>query len=343
MPTLDNGSRRFPEEEQLSVLVTGGAGYIGSHAVKELLRRNLKTIVLDDLSQGHRQAVKGSALVVERLQNEKALVRLIERFNITDVIHFAASSLVGESMKDPQKYYCNNVCGTLSLLRAMLSRGVKRIIFSSTASVYGEAEETPITEEARSAPTNVYGRSKWMIEEILRDYARAYDIRYVSLRYFNVAGADESGELGEDHSPETHLIPIIMEVLLGRRDHLDLYGTDYPTEDGTCIRDYIHVTDLAVAHILSLQWLESGGLSRVYNLGNGSGFSNRQVIATAERAAGSKIAVREADRRPGDPAVLVASSERIQSELGWRPRCSDLESIITSAWRWHSGHPEGFT
>jgi len=326
----------------MAILVTGGAGYIGSHCVKALREAGRDVIVYDDLSTGHRQAVQGAPLVRADLRDARRLEATLRRHKVTAVIHFAAKSLVGESMKDPQKYYDNNVGGALSLLEAMRGARVGQIVFSSSAATYGEPEKVPITEEARQRPTSVYGRTKLLMEQILSDFEAAYGLRWMALRYFNVAGADDSGEIGEDHRPETHLIPIIFQVLLGQRDHLDLYGTDYPTPDGTCIRDYIHVTDLIDAHLLALKRLEADAASRAYNLGNGQGFSNREIIQTVERVTGKKVKVNETGRRAGDPAVLVASSERAVAELGWQPQHALLDRIVESAWRWHSVHPKGY-
>ncbi|MBP2652424.1 MAG: galE, partial [Firmicutes bacterium] len=265
-----------------------------------------------------------------------------EKNKIDAVVHFAAASLVGESMTNPGKYYTNNVVGTLSLLEAMLAADVKKLVFSSTAAVYGEPELWPITETAPVAPTNVYGRTKLMIEQILADYSRAYQLSYVSLRYFNAAGALAGGLIGEDHSPETHLLPLILKTALGQRSSIDVYGTDYPTEDGTCIRDYIHVVDLADAHVKALGHLAGGGTSRIYNLGSENGYSVSAVIDQAKQITGVDFTVKEAERRAGDPAVLVASAKKISAELGWKPRYSTLPDIISSAWNWHRKNPAGY-
>ncbi len=326
----------------MSVMVTGGAGYLGSHMVRQLIEAETEVVAYDNLSKGHREAVRKAPLIEGDIRNSSRLAGAIEKYAVKSVIHFAASSLVQESMEDPQKYYLNNVGGTLNLLKVLLEKGVNQIIFSSTAAVYGEPEKVPIKEDAALDPINVYGRSKLMIEQILADYSRAFGLRYVSLRYFNVAGAHPSGEIGEDHSPETHIIPLIMKTLLGQRENFTLFGTDYPTEDGTCVRDYIHVMDLCDAHLLALSWLAKGGESRVYNLGNGKGFSNRQLIKTAGQVTGKKLNLIEGIRRPGDPAVLVASSDRISRELGWKPRFPSLEAIMDSAWHWHRSHPKGY-
>lgn len=326
----------------MTILVTGGAGYIGSHTIKELTAQGNQVVAYDNLSRGHRKAVQGVPLVVGDLNDTEMLASVMNDYSVSSVIHFAAESQVGESMSDPQKYYLNNVAGTLNLLKVMKEKGVSKIVFSSSAATYGEAGENSITEECPQNPTSVYGRTKWMMEQIMEDYDRAYGIRYVALRYFNAAGAHRTGDIGEDHTPETHLIPIIIQTLLGKREKLYIFGTDYPTPDGTCIRDYIHVTDLAQAHILALKWLDQGGQSRVYNLGSGNGFSVMEVVKTVERVTGRKVPWEVSERRPGDPAVLVASSTKIARELGWNPEYPSLDQIIESAWRWHQSHPEGF-
>jgi len=326
----------------MAVLVTGGAGYIGSHTVRELQKLGRKVVVYDNLSRGHREAVQGAPLVVGDLLDFERLEKIIREYEVTSVIHFAADSQVGESMVHPEKYYFNNVTGTLNLLKAMKNNGVKRIVFSSSAATYGEPEAVPITEDLPKNPTSVYGRTKWMMEQIMNDYDKAYGLKYIALRYFNAAGADPDADIGEDHHPETHLIPIIMQVLLGKRESVSIFGVDYPTPDGTCIRDYIHVTDLASAHILALDALENGKESSVYNLGNGNGFSVKEIIDTVEKVTGKKVPRVEAERRPGDPAVLIASSQKIMKELGWKPKFNRIEQIIETAWRWHESHPNGF-
>jgi len=326
----------------MAVLVTGGAGYIGSHAVAALLERGEDVVVVDNLQQGHRAAVLGGKLYVGDLRDEAFLNGVFSDNNIDAVIHFAANSLVGVSMKDPGSYYHNNVYGTLCLLEAMNRHGVKRIVFSSTAATYGEPERVPIDERDRTEPTNAYGETKLAMERMLKWFDIAHGMKYTALRYFNAAGAHESGKIGEDHSPETHLVPIVLETALGKRPHISIFGDDYPTEDGTCIRDYIHVSDLADAHILAVERLRSGGDSAVYNLGNGTGFSVRQVIDIARRVTGRDIPAKVEPRRAGDPAVLVASSARAREELGWRPSRDSLEDIIRSAWEWHQSHPDGY-
>ena len=335
----------------MNILVTGGAGYIGSHTVKELLAKGYWPITYDNLSEGHRNAVLGGEFVEADLSDEGKLRETFEKYSIDAVMHFAASCLVGASVENPQKYYHNNVSNGLNLLRVMLEYKVKKFIFSSSAAVYGEAKETPITEEHPLAPVNPYGRSKSMFENILADFNRAYGLKYISLRYFNAAGADQDGKIGEEHNPETHLIPLLLNQALSTGQEIQgnsinslrIFGTDYPTTDGTCIRDYIHVTDLAHAHILSLEALKDGMESQVFNLGNGNGYSVKEVIEVAREVTKEEIPVVEAERRPGDPAVLVASSEKIKRELGWKPRFPELEKIIESAWKWHKRNPDGFS
>ncbi len=307
-----------------------------------LTQAGFETVTLDNLSKGHRAAVRVGELVVGDISDARLLDELFQAHRFEAVVHFAANSLVGESMVDPAKYYVNNVSGGLQLLEAMQRHGVMRLVFSSTAAVYGEPEEVPIREDFTLQPTNVYGESKLMIEKILRDYSRAYGLRAISLRYFNAAGADPSGMIGEDHDPETHLIPLVLQAALKQRSEVRVFGTDYPTIDGTCIRDYIHVNDLAEAHVLTLQALLDGAETTAYNLGNGLGYSVREVITTTEEVIGQKLPVIEEGRRPGDPAALVASSERIQRELSWQPKFGDLRKIIETAWNWHRNHPQGF-
>jgi len=326
----------------MAVLVTGGAGYIGSHAVAALLEKGEDVVVVDNLYQGHREAVLGGKLYVGDLRDEAFLARVFAENDIDGVIHFAANSLVGESMQNPGKYYHNNVYGTLCLLEAMKKADVKRIVFSSTAATYGEPEKVPIDEFDRTLPTNAYGETKLAMEKMIRWFDHAHGVKYVSLRYFNAAGAHASGKIGEDHNPESHLIPLVLQVALGQREFISVFGDDYPTEDGTCIRDYIHVSDLADAHVLALDRLRRGGGSAVYNLGNGTGFSVKQVIELSREVTGHPIPARVEARRAGDPAVLVASSERARSELGWKPGRDKLADIISSAWEWHRSHPRGY-
>lgn len=318
------------------ILVVGGAGYIGSHLVKELVKEK-EVVVLDNLSTGHRWAVDERAVFVEGdLGNQADLDRVFSTYRVEAVMHFAANSLVGESVVDPMKYYENNVAATLTLLKVMKKYEVRNFIFSSTAATYGIPGVDIITEETPTNPINPYGRSKLMVEHILRDYAGAYGFQYVVLRYFNAAGAYDTAEIGENHDPETHLIPIILQHLVGERQSISIFGSDYNTPDGTCIRDYIHVTDLARAHILALDALLTGRkATATYNLGNGLGYSVKEVIETCEKVTGKTANSLMAERREGDPARLVASSEKIFNELGWKAEYS-LEKIIASAWKWHS-------
>jgi len=323
------------------ILVTGGAGYIGSHVVKELIRQGHQPVVFDNLQTGHHKAVKSVPFIEGDLADQGKLKETFRSYCIDAVMHFAAACLVGESVNDPLKYFNNNVKNSLELLEIMKKYRVKNIVFSSSAAVYGEPEKIPIPEEHPCAPTNPYGETKWIFEKVLQAFCEDGKLNYASLRYFNAAGADPEGELGEDHSPETHLIPIVLRAALNG-DAVPIYGTDYTTPDGTCIRDYIHVTDLAQAHILALNRLERGGISGTYNLGNGNGYSVKEVIETARKLTGRKISVVESPRRPGDPARLVASSEKIRKELGWVPKYPDLETIIETAWEWHRKHPNGY-
>lgn len=315
------------------ILVVGGAGYIGSHMVKALLEAEFEVLVLDNLSTGYRELISGGTLVQGSLGDRDLLDSLFQSHSIDAVMHFAAFSLVGESVQNPLIYYRNNIAETLSLIEAMVSHRIERFIFSSTAAVYGEPERTPIDEDHPRQPTNPYGTSKLCVERILEDCARAYGLRFISLRYFNAAGADASGTIGEMHNPETHLIPLVLRSALSQ-EPVRIFGTDYPTPDGTCIRDYIHVTDLAQAHLLSLQALLDGSGSCAYNLGNSIGYSVRQVIDLAGKVTGRTIPVVEEQRRAGDPAILVADSGKIKEALNWKPDYEDLEKIIATAWKW---------
>ncbi|MCG2828617.1 UDP-glucose 4-epimerase GalE [Methanothermobacter sp. K4] len=316
------------------ILIVGGAGYIGSHVNKFLSERGYETLILDNLTKGHRESVKWGEFIEGDLGDRIILERIFTRYDIEAVMHFAAFTDVGESVQKPGDYYRNNVTNTMNLLDSMLENGVSRFIFSSTCAVYGNPSSIPITEEHPLNPISPYGRSKLMVEEILRDYSDAYGLSYVSLRYFNAAGADPDGEIGELHEPETHLIPIVLDAAMGLRDSVRIFGTDYPTPDGTCIRDYIHVMDLADAHWRALEYLE-GERSGVFNLGNGNGFSVREVIETCREVTGASIRVVEDERRPGDPPELVGSSKMAREILGWKPAFTELEEIIKTAWNWH--------
>jgi UDP-glucose-4-epimerase GalE len=329
------------DAEPGAILVTGGAGYIGSHAAKILAGEGRRVVVYDNLSAGHRAAVRWCDLVVADLHDTETLRRTIRDYRVGAVMHFAALASVGASVRDPSSYYRENLEATLGLLRAMVDEGVQPIIFSSTAAVYGEPAETPITESHDTRPINPYGETKLAVERALGHFERAYGVRSIALRYFNAAGADPDGDLGEDHRPEAHLIPVAIAAALGG-EPLRVYGADYPTPDGTCLRDYIHVTDLALAHSLALRRLETGGASAAYNLGNGHPFSVKEVVAAVERVSGRRVPCRDAARRDGDPSVLFASSERIRRDLGWRPAISSLDEIVQTAWRWRSSHPRGF-
>jgi UDP-glucose-4-epimerase GalE len=316
------------------ILITGGAGYIGSHVVKELRMRGYRPLVYDNLSTGHRWAIKGDELIEADLGDKRHVEEILHKEKPLAVMHFAASSIVGDSVERPELYFRNNVINSFSLLEAMLACGVKCFIFSSSAAVYGTPHRVPIVEDHPVSPVNPYGECKVFVERALRWYEEAHGLRYISLRYFNAAGADPEAELGEAHNPETHLIPRVLDVAMGKMPFIEIYGTDYDTPDGTCIRDYIHVTDLAQAHILALEALLDGNPSRVYNLGTQRGSSVSEVVDVARAVTGHTIPVRESSRRQGDPPVLVASSERIKKELGWKPRYDDLKTIVETAWRW---------
>lgn len=327
----------------MNILVCGGAGYIGSHVTRALLDSGENVVVLDNLVTGHVDAVDTRAkLEIGDLQDENFLDRVFTTNKIDGVIDFAAYSLVGESVGEPLKYFENNFYGTLCLLKAMKKYKVNNIVFSSTAATYGEAENMPILESDKTEPTNPYGESKLAVEKMLKWCDNAYGLKYTALRYFNVAGAHESGEIGEDHNPETHLIPIILQVALSKREKISIYGDDYPTKDGTCIRDYIHVMDLADAHILALKRLINGGNSDIFNLGNGAGFSVKEVIEVARIVTKHPIPAEVSPRRAGDPAKLIASSAKAMKELNWMPKYNSVEKIIESAWKWHSNHPNGY-
>jgi len=331
----------------MSILVAGGAGYIGSVTVEELVKRGEEVVILDDLSKGYKRAVHPSAKFVKGdIGDEMLLDKVIKDYVIDSVIHFAAVSLVGESMKMPENYFDINVVRSLKLLNSMLRNGVKKIIFSSTAAVYGEPQNIPILESEETNPVNNYGKTKLFFEETLDVYRKAYGLKYISLRYFNAAGASEN--YGENHNPETHLIPIILEVVQGKRDYVEVYGDDYPTKDGSCIRDYIHIIDIAEAHILALEALRKSRIQAylsptdIYNLGNGNGYSVFEVINCVKEVSGKNIPIKIGKRRVGDPSILVASSEKIKKELGWKPRFPELKSIVQSAYSWRLKYPEGY-
>lgn len=327
----------------MAILVCGGAGYIGSHVVKLLAENNEEVVVIDNLETGHVDAVDERAILeLGDLKDEEFLNRVFSKHKIDGVIDFAAFSLVGESVFEPLKYFENNFYGTLCLLKAMKKYDINNIVFSSTAATYGEAENIPILETDKTEPTNPYGESKLAVEKMFKWAANAYGLKYTVLRYFNVAGAYPTGEIGEAHSCETHLIPIILQVALGQREKIGIYGDDYPTEDGTCIRDYIHVMDLADAHLLALNRLKNGGDSQIFNLGNGEGFSVKQVIEVARKITKHSIPAEVSPRRAGDPAKLVASSKKATEMLNWKPKYNKLEQIIESAWNWHKNNPNGY-
>ena len=320
-----------------TILVTGGAGYIGSHAVKALQQVGYKIVILDNLVYGHRDIAEilGVELIIGDTNDRALLDQLFSDRQITAVMHFAAYAYVGESVTQPDKYYRNNVVGTLSLLEAMVTANIKNFVFSSTCATYGVPQQIPITEDHPQAPINPYGATKLMVERILQDFDVAYGLKSVIFRYFNAAGADPEGAIGEDHHPETHLIPLILQTALGKREAITVYGTDYPTDDGTCIRDYIHVNDLADAHVLGLQYLLEGNQSEIFNLGNGNGFSVKEVIDAAKRITGKPINVIFGDRRAGDPPALVGSAAKAQSILHWQPKYADINLILQHAWQWH--------
>ncbi len=320
-----------------TILVTGGAGYIGSHAVLALKHAGYEVVVLDNLVYGHRDLVEKLQvkLIVGDLCDRTLLDDLFNNHNISAVMHFAAYAYVGESVTNPSIYYRNNVVGTLTLLDAMMAASIKKLVFSSTCATYGIPKTVPIPEDHPQNPINPYGASKLMVERMLSDFDTAYDFKSVCFRYFNAAGADPNGLLGEDHNPETHLIPLVLQTALGKRESVSIFGTDYPTPDGTCIRDYIHVTDLADAHVLGLKYLLQLGNSTVFNLGNGNGFSVQEVIETAKEVTGKEIKVQKCDRRPGDPPILVGSSDKARTILGWQPQYCDLKDILSHAWKWH--------
>lgn len=327
----------------MKILVLGGAGYIGSHTVYELIDAGYEVVVVDNLVTGFKAAVHPQAKFYEGdIRDRKFIDSVFEQEDIDGVIHFAASSQVGESMIHPLKYYSNNLCGTEVLLESMVEHDIDKIVFSSTAATYGEPERIPILEEDRTYPTNCYGETKLAMEKMFQWSSKAYNLRYVSLRYFNACGAHFNGKIGEAHNPETHLIPLVLQVPNGKREKIKIYGDDYDTKDGTCVRDYIHVNDLAQAHILAMEYLAKGGKSDVFNLGNGIGFTVKEVIDVARVVTNHEIPASVEARRAGDPSVLVASSDKAKHILGWKPQYNDLETIISTAWQWHKEHPEGY-
>ncbi|MBF8983247.1 UDP-glucose 4-epimerase GalE [Lutibacter sp. B2] len=327
----------------MAVLVCGGAGYIGSHCVYDLIDKREEVIVIDNLQTGHLDAVHKDAKFYQGdIRDREFLDQVFSENEVDAVIHFAANSLVGVSMKEPLTYYNNNVYGTQVLLESMNKYNVNKIVFSSTAATYGEPENIPILETDKTEPTNPYGETKLAIEKMMKWSDKAYGLKYIALRYFNVAGAHESASIGEDHSPETHLIPLILQVPLQKREHISIFGEDYDTHDGTCVRDYIHVMDLVDAHILALNKLREGAESSVYNLGNGEGFSVKEMIEAARKVTNHPIPAVVSERRVGDPSKLVASSKKAQKELGWNPQFTSVEEIIGSAWKWHENNPNGF-
>lgn len=328
----------------MAILITGGAGYIGSHATKYFLDKGEDVIVCDNLQTGHPASLDSDRVKIYKvdLRDKDSLNPVFRENNIEGVIHFAANSLVAESMEKPHEYFDNNVYGLLCLLDVMRNNGVNKIIFSSSAAVYGEPERVPICEEDKASPANPYGETKLMMEKTMKWFDSAYGIKYVSLRYFNACGADQAGDIGEDHNPETHLIPLVLQVPLGKRDKIYIFGDDYPTSDGTCIRDYVHVNDLADAHYRAFEYLRNGGDSEIFNLGSGKGFSVKEIIDAARDVTGHLIPAETAPRRAGDPAVLIASSEKAKRVLGWKPKYDDIHKIIADAWNWHSKHPNGY-
>lgn len=325
-----------------NILVVGGAGYIGSYMSKYLWMNRYHPVVLDNLVFGHRQAVQWGVFFEGNMEDRNMLDHIFTTYRISAVMHFAAFAYVGESVQNPGKYYRNNVANALTLLESMVQHNVDKFIFSSTCATYGKPTEMPITESTPQEPINPYGRSKLMVEQILGDFREAYGLQSVSLRYFNAAGADPDGEVGEDHNPETHLVPLVLATALGQREYIEIFGDDYETKDGSCVRDYIHIADLAHAHLLALESLLNNGPGGAYNLGNGQGYSVYEVIEKAREITGEKIPVRWGKRRAGDPTVLVGSAEKAVRELGWRQKYPDLSSILQTAWNWHKDHPQGY-
>lgn len=326
----------------MAILITGGLGYIGSHAVKYFQEKKEEVIVVDNLQSGHEKSADVDFLYTIDIRDKEKLHEVFKNHKIDAVIHFAANSLVGESMMKPYEYYHNNVYGMMCLLDVMKENNVKKIVFSSTAATYGEPKSVPVLESDETNPTNTYGETKLAMEKMMKWFDNAYGIKYVSLRYFNAAGAHETGTIGEDHNPESHLIPLILQVPLGKREKISVFGDDYNTADGTCVRDYIHVMDLASAHYRAYEYLKKGNDSNIFNLGNGNGYSVNEVIEVARRVTGHAIPAEIKERRAGDPAVLIASSEKAQRILGWKPEYNELERIISDAWNWHSKNPGGY-
>lgn len=327
----------------MNYLVLGGAGYVGSHAVNKLIDNNYNVIVVDNLQSGHEEAINRQAKFYKGdIRDKSFLNNVFEQENIDGVFHFAANSIVGESMKEPLLYFNNNVYGMQILLEVMKKHNVKHIVFSSTAATYGEPKVVPITEEMQTNPTNTYGETKLIMEKMMKWCDKAYDMKYVALRYFNVAGAQEDGTIGEDHNPETHLIPIVLQTALGKREFITIFGDDYDTEDGTCIRDYVHVVDLVEAHILAMRYLEDGNQSSVFNLGSSEGFSVKQIVECARKVTGIDIKSQIGERRSGDPSKLIASSKKAREILGWNPIRTNIENIIKDAWKWHENNIDGY-
>ena len=328
----------------MTILVLGGAGYIGSHGVDQLIEKGYQVVVVDNLQTGHKEAIHKEARFYQGDIRDKAFLQdIFKKEDIDGVLHFAANSLVGESMEQPLTYFNNNVYGTQVVLEVMEEFDVKKIVFSSSAATYGEAKVMPIAESAPTNPTNPYGETKLMMEKMLKWCDEAYQMNYVALRYFNVAGAKINGQIGEDHTPETHLIPLVLQTALGQRAQLSIFGNDYDTPDGTCIRDYVHVQDLIAAHILALEYLEAGNSSNIFNLGSSTGFSVQEIVEAARKITGKEIPTKVEARRAGDPSTLVAASQKAQDTLGWKPEYTTMETIIESAWNWHVNHPKGYT
>ncbi|WP_294155249.1 UDP-glucose 4-epimerase GalE [uncultured Clostridium sp.] len=327
----------------MSYLVLGGAGYIGSHAVNKLIEENYDVVVVDNLQTGHEESVNSRAKFYEGdIRDKQFLSDVFGKENIQGIFHFAANSIVAESMKEPLMYFNNNVYGMQILLEVMKEHNVKNIVFSSTAATYGEPKQVPITEDMETCPTNTYGETKLVMEKMMKWCDKAYGMKYVALRYFNVAGAQEDGKIGEDHNPETHLIPIVLQAALGKRDCITIFGDDYDTEDGTCVRDYVHVVDLVEAHILAMEYLNNGGKSNIFNLGSNQGFSVKEIVQTARKITNLDIKEKIGERRDGDPSKLIASSEKARKVLGWNPTRTNVENIIKDAWLWHSSHKNGY-